>query len=59
MRCNAIAPGLIVTAHIRQWAPPLVEIVGRHIMVTKHGASGDIATLATFLAAEESRFITG
>src|SRR5690606_30193451 len=33
IRCNAIAPGLIVTPHVREWAPQLVETVGRHLMV--------------------------
>jgi NAD(P)-dependent dehydrogenase (short-subunit alcohol dehydrogenase family) len=59
VRCNAIAPGLIVTANVRKWAPHLVEIIGRHIMVKEHGEPKDIAALAAFLAADESRFITG
>jgi NAD(P)-dependent dehydrogenase (short-subunit alcohol dehydrogenase family) len=59
VRCNAIAPGLIVTPNVRKWAPKLVEIVGRHILVKEHGAPSDIAALAAFLAADESRFITG
>jgi NAD(P)-dependent dehydrogenase (short-subunit alcohol dehydrogenase family) len=59
VRCNAIAPGLIVTPNVRKWAPHLIEIVGRHIMVKEHGTPGDIAALAAFLAADESRFITG
>jgi NAD(P)-dependent dehydrogenase (short-subunit alcohol dehydrogenase family) len=59
VRCNAIAPGLIVTSNVRKWAPHLVEIVGRHIMVKEHGEPRDIAALAAFLAADESRFITG
>lgn len=59
VRCNAIAPGLIVTPHVREWAPSLVDIVGRHIMVQEHGEPRDIAALAAFLAADEARFITG
>ncbi|MGC2222199.1 MAG: SDR family NAD(P)-dependent oxidoreductase [Methylocella sp.] len=59
VRCNAIAPGLIVTPNVRNWAPQLIEIVGRHLMVKDHGEPKDIAALAAFLAADESRFITG
>jgi NAD(P)-dependent dehydrogenase (short-subunit alcohol dehydrogenase family) len=58
VRCNAIAPGLIVTPNVRAWAPDLIEIVGRYNMVREHGEPADIAALAAFLAADESRFIT-
>jgi NAD(P)-dependent dehydrogenase (short-subunit alcohol dehydrogenase family) len=59
VRCNAISPGLIVTPIVKESAPELVALVGRHNLINETGEPRDIAALAAFLASDDSRFITG
>ncbi len=59
VRCNTIAPGLILTDTLKRNAPELVGIMGRHILTPSLGEPEDIAALAAFLASDESRYITG
>jgi NAD(P)-dependent dehydrogenase (short-subunit alcohol dehydrogenase family) len=57
IRCNVIAPGLILTPHL---AGSLFEVaMQRHVALPRHGRPDDIANLATFLASDESGFISG
>lgn len=62
IRCNAIAPGLIVTpatATTYAAAGGPGEIMLRHQLVPRFGRPEDIAAAALFLASDEAEFITG
>ncbi|KQP54726.1 SDR family NAD(P)-dependent oxidoreductase [Agreia sp. Leaf283] len=61
IRCNAIAPGLIVTpATEATWAAgPMRDIMLRQHLTPYLGSPKDIAEAALFLASERSRFISG
>jgi NAD(P)-dependent dehydrogenase (short-subunit alcohol dehydrogenase family) len=57
IRCNVIAPGLIVTPNL---VGSLFEVaLERSVALPRHGRPEDIANLATFLASDESSFISG
>jgi NAD(P)-dependent dehydrogenase (short-subunit alcohol dehydrogenase family) len=61
IRCNAISPGLIVTAATRDnyAASAAGEVMLRHQLVKRFGTPEDIAELAVFLASDAAGFITG
>lgn len=60
IRCNAIAPGLVLSEGARpMFPPPLVDAVVRHQAVDRVTEPADVAELAVFLCSDESRCITG
>lgn len=59
IRCNAIAPGLIVTEALERTAPEVKEVIGKYMLTNRLGVPEDIAALVAYLAADESSFITG
>jgi NAD(P)-dependent dehydrogenase (short-subunit alcohol dehydrogenase family) len=59
IRCNSIAPGVVLTAALEKAVPGLKEIIRRHILTPEFGTPEDIAALVAFLASDESRYITG
>lgn len=59
IRCNSIAPGVVLTAALDATSPGLKEIIQRHILTPEFGTPDDIAALVAFLASDESRYITG
>ncbi len=59
IRCNAIAPGLILTAASEKSVPELLEIISNHVLTPRLGRPEDIAALAAFLASDEAGFING
>ena len=59
IRCNSIAPGVVLTAALERAAPGLKEIIRRHILTSEFGTPEDIAALVAFLASDEARYITG
>ncbi|MBV8804282.1 MAG: SDR family oxidoreductase [Sinobacteraceae bacterium] len=61
IRCNAIAPGLIVTpATTSAYATgPFGEMMLRHHLTPRLGRPEDIASMVAFLASDESQFVTG
>jgi NAD(P)-dependent dehydrogenase (short-subunit alcohol dehydrogenase family) len=61
IRCNAIAPGLIVTpATTSSYATgPFGEMMLRHHLTPRLGTPADIASMVAFLASDEAGFITG
>jgi NAD(P)-dependent dehydrogenase (short-subunit alcohol dehydrogenase family) len=60
IRCNAIAPFVILTEAAKAAVPPDMQKIYLRQALTPHlGEPQDIANLACFLASDESRFITG
>ena len=59
IRCNAIAPGPIVTPHVREVAGVLLDKIARHMPMGELGEPDDAAALVTFLASSESKYING
>lgn len=59
IRCNSVAPGVVLTEALDKTAPGLKEIIKRHILTPDFGTPEDIAALVAFLASDESRYITG
>jgi NAD(P)-dependent dehydrogenase (short-subunit alcohol dehydrogenase family) len=59
IRCNAIAPGVILTPALEATAPGLKELIKRHVLTKRFGTPDDVAALVAFLASDESGYITG
>lgn len=60
IRCNAIAPGIVMTAAVEAAVPPerLSALQAAHLTPTM-GRPEDIAAAVVFLASDEAAFITG
>jgi NAD(P)-dependent dehydrogenase (short-subunit alcohol dehydrogenase family) len=59
IRCNAIAPGLILTEASKAAVPELLSIISKHVLTQRLGKPEDVAALVAFLASEEAGFING
>jgi NAD(P)-dependent dehydrogenase (short-subunit alcohol dehydrogenase family) len=60
IRCNAVAPGLILTPAARNNMPEeVLAIFGKFNALPYHGEADDIGYTVLFLASDESKFITG
>lgn len=60
IRCNAVAPGLILTPAAKNNMPPAVlDIFMKFNALPYHGVADDIGYTVLFLACDESKFITG
>jgi NAD(P)-dependent dehydrogenase (short-subunit alcohol dehydrogenase family) len=59
VRCNAIAPGLIVTPAVAALPPDFADAVRPHVLVDRLGTPEDIANLVGFLVSDEAGYITG
>lgn len=60
IRCNAVAPGLILTpAAERNMSAEVLDIFSKYNALPYHGAPEDIGYTVVFLASDESKFITG
>jgi NAD(P)-dependent dehydrogenase (short-subunit alcohol dehydrogenase family) len=60
IRCNAIAPGLIVTpASADNYAGPNGEMMLRHQLTPRLGLPADIASMLVYLCSPEAGFVTG
>ncbi|MFZ2463451.1 MAG: SDR family NAD(P)-dependent oxidoreductase [Caldibacillus thermoamylovorans] len=60
IRCNAVAPGLILTpAAKNNLSPELLNVFEKYNALPYHGEPNDIGYTVLFLASDESKFITG
>jgi NAD(P)-dependent dehydrogenase (short-subunit alcohol dehydrogenase family) len=60
IRCNAIAPGIIVTELVDTAVPQsMKDLWLRHTLTPRLGVPDDIAGLVTFLASDAGAYITG
>ncbi|MGF9975135.1 SDR family NAD(P)-dependent oxidoreductase [Viridibacillus arvi] len=60
IRCNAIAPGLILTPAAKNNMPSdLLDIYTKYHALPYHGEADDIGHAVVYLASEESKFMTG
>ncbi|GEK33295.1 SDR family NAD(P)-dependent oxidoreductase [Kurthia sibirica] len=60
IRCNAIAPGLILTpAAINNLPAKMIEIFTKYNALPYNGEADDIGHAVVFLASDESKFMTG
>jgi len=59
IRCNAVAPGLVLTPGTRGAAADVIALMQRHLLTPEVGQPEDIAALVCFLASSEARYING
>lgn len=59
VRCNAVAPGIIMTEATAKAVPDIAKNFGKHLALGRMGTPEDIAAVVAFLAADEAGYITG
>lgn len=59
VRCNAVAPGLVLSPGARAAVPDVIEVMGRHLLTPEIGEPEDLAALVCFLASAEARYVNG
>ena len=59
VRCNAVAPGLVLSAGARATVPNVIQVMQRHLLTPEIGEPDDLAALICFLASNEARYING
>ncbi len=60
IRCNAVSPGVILTAAAKaRWSPHELDVIGQSNLLARHGQPVDVASTVLFLASDEASFITG
>ncbi len=59
VRCNAVAPGLVLSPGARATVPDVIKVMQRHLLTPDFGLPEDLAALVCFLASDEARYING
>jgi len=60
IRCNAVAPGLILTPVTEEWLPRELKQISEDTNSTPYlGRPNDIGATVAFLASDDARYITG
>jgi NAD(P)-dependent dehydrogenase (short-subunit alcohol dehydrogenase family) len=59
IRCNAVAPGLVLSPGARAAVPNVIRVMQRHLLTPRIGEPDDLAALVCFLASSEARYING
>ena len=60
IRCNAVMPGLVLSAASRAMMPPgAIEMIQRQVLLPRESVPDDIAGAVLFLASDLSSFMTG
>lgn len=59
IRCNAVAPGLVLSPGTRGAAANVIQVMQRHLLAPQIGEPDDLAALVCFLASDEARYING
>jgi NAD(P)-dependent dehydrogenase (short-subunit alcohol dehydrogenase family) len=60
IRCNAVAPGIVVTDNVRaNVEQSFIDVYVRNALTTYPGEAQDIANCVAFLASDEARYVTG
>lgn len=60
VRCNAVAPALVMTRNTTEWMPPEFKAIYLRNSLTPYvGEPQDIAEVVAFLASDRSRYMTG
>ena len=59
MRCNAVAPGFVVSKMTDQLSDELKAKYAESIPLKRFGTGEDIANAVAFLASDEAAYITG
>jgi NAD(P)-dependent dehydrogenase (short-subunit alcohol dehydrogenase family) len=60
VRCNAVAPGFVLTPPAREQVPDwMLEIYRDNCLTPDVGAPEDIAEVVVFLASDLARYVTG
>ena len=60
IRCNAVAPGVVLTENVRTGTPPeVLEALLEKTALPQFGEPGDLASMLAFLLSADSGWITG
>ena len=60
IRCNAIAPGVIMTPAVEKFMPqPMIDAFQKHTLTPRLGKPEDIGEMVAFLASDAAGYITG